>query len=63
MVAKKSLLRILAAADEADPEDVAIRAAIVALLAIGEEDYAANHERDTSPVDDDIGRRIDRRAS
>jgi len=61
MVGKKSLLRILAAADEADPEDVAIRAAIVALLAVGEEDYAGVTERDMSPVGDDIGRGIDRR--
>jgi hypothetical protein len=49
MIAKQSLLQILDAADDADPEDVAIRAALyIALHDIEDGDFAVATGRNTA---------------
>jgi hypothetical protein len=63
MVTQQTLLRVLAAADETDPEDIEIRAALVAVLAIGDEDCAADTTRDMSSIDDNPYQGRVRRAS
>ena len=50
MIAKQSLLQILAAADKADAEDVAIRAALYIALRDIEEDFAVVTGRDALSV-------------
>jgi hypothetical protein len=62
MIAKQSLLQILAAADETDAEDVAIRAALYAALLRSEEDSAVATARSASPTGADP-QGVDRLAS
>ena len=50
MIAKQSLLQILAAADKADADDVAIRAALYIALRDIEEDFAVSTGRDALSV-------------